>query len=235
MNETNKTAEEVEERRRRWCFDTVIFVDVETTGLWPVGRFLPDQPPRLLELSLVAAQVGAGGQLKETANFTRLNADLTRGCYDWHAHPKAQEIHEESGLLEELFGAGDPAQDCHRIPIAPLDVIAEQAAAFVSRHSGVWAGWSPGSLDVPVIRWWLPQLYAAFRSHRVLDISTVRALMLNCMGFDPDALLQKTVHRAYQDNLSALEALSSYLQVFERAGSQLEREAVMEHVFGIVE
>ena len=174
---------------------SIIWLDLETTGLDPHGGFL-------LEIAVQSADAADPlkcGELAHTAVKTaRVQAWDAADEYVWR-------MHTENGLWD----------DCERSPVTRAEVDDMLAEAFklteaerVSGQRHMLAGNSIGSFDLQWVRHHLPK-FARTLSHRVFDVSTLIA-MAEMLGWEYER--QEPAHRAADDIALSQATLKSILE-----------------------
>lgn len=174
----------------------LIFIDIETTGL---DHAAPEA--QILELALVAVDART---LQEVAHYhTPLNAK----CYTGEWHPSVVEMHQNSGLLQELRGprshltleaGGLP--HLHQAEAVALQFMAQYAPDRTSPMCGA----NVGSFDRQWLRKHMPKLDAAFH-YRCLD--TNAAFLVEQLVFGLVSDKGETRHRALGDARQSVETL----------------------------
>lgn len=167
-----------------WRLDRLCFLDVETTGVWSD----PDVPfPLPLEVALIVTTANLRELGRESVVISWPKRDL-----DQALDPFCRDMHSTSGLLEEVRGGTAVAVGAaEKILIRIMNRLTKDSSAPV-----IWAGSSPGALDRPVLREWMPELYAKLH-HRTLDVSALKLALLNWGGAEPRRYEAR--HRAMSD------------------------------------
>lgn len=174
-------------------------VDLETTGLHPVDD-------AILEFAMLVCD----RELNVVADFGNRVVHHDEDVLDRRMNDYVREMHESSGLLQEVLGSDRS--------LASVD---EEAAQFL-RDLGFQESESPfyrelillGSscrLDLGMIELQMPQLNR-FLHYRMIDCSGIREAMtmwapdmLRLSGHEPDMLLDEPGHRAHADARRSLE------------------------------
>jgi oligoribonuclease len=174
----------------------LIFIDLETTGLlWDATN------AEILELALVAVDART---LQEVAHYaTPLNAK----CYTGEWHPRVVEMHQNSGLLQEL--RGPKAHLKHEAGGLPYVHQAEQVALqFMAQYapgqSSPMCGANVGAFDRQWVRRFMPKLDEAFH-YRCLD--TNAAFLVESFVFGLTSSKGVTTHRALDDARQSVDTL----------------------------
>jgi oligoribonuclease len=200
---------------------TIFFVDVETTGLYPVEK------NRILEIGITAVS---------EPDFTEIESWSTPvfhpdGLQILAANAFVFEMHEASGLNAELraMAKGETPQ------ATPRQALVE-ATAFVNRHSAqcrvddsgkpevFMCGANPG-FDRDYLKSWMPDLMNRFH-HRQIDVNTLFLLRRFLLG-GPVAKFG-TVHRTIADNRQALAGIHEFVQSFAGAVGEVHLAEIAE-------
>jgi oligoribonuclease (3'-5' exoribonuclease) len=133
-----------------WSLGRLAFVDVETTGIWT-----RDDPPLTLEVAMIVTD----GELNELSRYSAV-VDYRDLSYLTKASPFVVDMHTKSGLWGDLRA---------RLGTVPLEQIERDLCCLLeaTKEPGdqrpvVWAGFSPGALDRPMIRHYMPALHSLF-------------------------------------------------------------------------
>lgn len=207
---------------------TLFFVDVETTGLYPV------EENRILEIGIMAVS---------EPDFVELDAWSTPvyhadGLKVLAANQFVFDMHEESGLNAELraMAKGETPQ------VLPRQALLE-ALAFVNRHAvncGVddrgrpevfLCGANP-TFDRDYLKAWMPDLAKRFH-HRVFDVNTLFLLRRWLLG-GPVAKFG-TAHRTLADCRQALAGIHEFVQGFAAAVGEVHLAEIAELKNKVVE
>jgi len=186
---------------------TVFFVDVETTGLYPVEKNL------ILELGITAV---SEPDFTEIESFSTViyhePAEIASRCDNY-----AFNMHKESGLIEELR----QMHALERPRVAPKAALLE-ALAFVNRHAAnaprndkgypelFLCGANP-QFDRDYLKSWMPDLAKKFH-HRVFDVNTLFLFRRFVLGGPVEKF--GTAHRTIADNRQALAGVHTFIQSF---------------------
>lgn len=200
---------------------TLFFVDVETTGLYPVEQ------NRILELGIVAVS---------EPDFVEIDAWSTPvfhedGMKVLSANAFVFEMHEASGLNAELraMAKGEAPK------VTPRQALVE-ALAFVNKHAVNCAlddagrpevflcGANPG-FDRDYLKSWMPDLMKRFH-HRQIDVNTLFLLRRFLLG-GPRAKFG-TAHRTLADCRQSLAGIHEFVQSFAAAVSEVHQAEIAE-------
>jgi oligoribonuclease (3'-5' exoribonuclease) len=200
---------------------TLFFIDVETTGLYPVEQH------RILELGITAVS---------EPDFVEIDSWSTAIHHDDGMKILATnafvfEMHEASGLNTELraMAKGEKPK------VLPRQALLE-ALAFVNRHSAncerdergtpevFMCGANPG-FDRDYLKSWMPDLAKRFH-HRSIDVNTLFLLRRFLLG-GPRAKFG-TAHRTIADNRQALAGIHEFVQSFAAAVGEVHLGRIAE-------
>lgn len=174
----------------------LIFADLETTGL---DHTAPEA--ELLELALVAVDART---LAEVAHWS---TPIKARCHTGEWHPRVVEMHQNSGLLQELRGeravlrfedGGLPTRS------QAEDVALQFMAMYAPDQSSPMCGANVGSFDRQWLRRFMPKLDGAFH-YRCLD--TNAAFLVESHVFGLSTTKGVTTHRALDDARQSVETL----------------------------
>lgn len=199
----------------------LFFLDVETTGLYPVEK------NRVLEIGITAVS---------EPDFTEIESWSTPIFYEsGEIGPMMNDFvlgrHQENGLLAEL---GEMATG--KRPKVLMRQALLEALAFVNRHAVNCAldnrgkpevflcGANP-SFDRAYINSWMPDLAKRFH-HRVFDVNTLFLLRRFILG-GPHAKFG-TAHRVLADNRQALAGIHEFVQSFAAAVGEVHLARITE-------
>lgn len=200
---------------------TIFFVDVETTGLYPVEQ------NRILEIGIMAVS---------EPDFVELDAWSTPVFHDdglkiLAANAFVFDMHEESGLNGELraMAKGEAPK------VTPRQALLE-ALAFVNRHAvncqlddrgkpEVFLCGANPQFDRDYIQSWMPDLAKRFH-HRVFDVNTLFLLRRFILG-GPRAKFG-TAHRTLADCRQALAGIHDFVQSFGAAIGEVHQAEIAE-------
>jgi oligoribonuclease len=184
-----------------WSLGRLAFVDVETTGIWT-----RDDPPLTLEVAMIVTD----GELNELSRYSAV-VDYRDLSYLTKASPFVVDMHTKSGLWGDLRA---------RLGTVPLEQIERDLCCLLeaTKEPGdqrpvVWAGFSPGALDRPMIRHYMPALHSLFH-YRTLDVSTIKLYALNYFGVEIEQ--GDPAHRAEKDTEDTIAALGRITSLIER-------------------
>lgn len=189
---------------------TLFFVDVETTGLYPVEKH------RILEIGITAVS---------EPDFIEIESWSTPvhhpdGLQILAANAFVFEMHEASGLNAELRAMAKGEAP----PVTPKQALLE-ALAFVNRHAVncgtddrgkpevFMCGANPG-FDRDYLKSWMPDLMNRFH-HRQIDVNTLFLIRRFLLG-GPVAKFG-TEHRTIADNRQALQGIHDFINSFGEA------------------
>jgi len=180
-----------------WNFGLIAHLDVETDGLWLPGY----PPPLMLEIALVLTR----GDLRVLDRYEAVIRHPESVIRNLKPPAIVAEMHTKNGLWADLLhGETVKPADAER---AMVDMIDYHRPRSGRGAPVVWAGFSPGSLDRPLVSLLMPSLYRRFH-HRVLDVSSLKLAMLNFAGTPlPES---EASHRAMGDVLEEIEVLRAY-------------------------
>lgn len=176
--------------------DSLIWVDLETTGLDP-------QQDRILEIAVVVTD----GQLNVIDQYSSIVA--YPGSTLLLANPTVEDMHRRSGLLAEMRSTAWSPE----IEPRSLDLRFE---AFVAEHGATGAPLAGSNVqfDRNFLRRWMPRLEDAAH-YRNVDVSTLKELMRRWHPEVPE--WEKTGdHRALSDILDSIAELKFYRARFFR-------------------
>ena len=182
-----------------WSLGRILHFDAESTGL-----VRPRQPlPLLLEVAVILTDA----ELRVLDRYEAVIHHEKDALDALDPHPIVVEMHEKSGLWKALREPGTvPVAEAEAAMIGMLDRHPDPEGRPV-----VWAGFSPGALDRPLVGALMPTLYGRLH-HRTIDVSALKLVLKNYAGLqleESDAL-----HRAMadaQEELDVLRTFRSYL------------------------
>lgn len=200
---------------------TLFFVDVETTGLYPVEK------NRILEIGIMAVS---------EPDFTELESWSTPVFYpSGEIGPLMNDfvlkMHQENGLLKELN-----EMDTGTRPKVVMRQALLEALAFVNRHAvncgtddrgtpEVFLCGANPQFDRDYLSSWMPDLAKRFH-HRVLDVNTLFLLRRFLLG-GPTAKFG-TAHRTIADCRQALAGIHEFVQSFASAVGEVQQAEIAE-------
>jgi oligoribonuclease (3'-5' exoribonuclease) len=200
---------------------TLFFVDVETTGLYPVEK------NRILEIGIIAVS---------EPDFTEIEAWSTPIFYEaGEIGPRMNDfvltMHQENGLLADI----GKMQRGEVPKVLPRQALLE-ALAFVNRHTAncgtddrgkpeVFLCGANPQFDRDYISSWMPDLAKRFH-HRVFDVNTLFLLRRFLLG-GPHAKFG-TAHRVLADCRQALAGVHEFVQSFAAAVGEVQNQRIAE-------
>lgn len=188
----------------------LFFLDVETTGLYPVEKHL------ILELGITAVSEPDFTEIESWSTcIYHEQGDVSRRLDDF-----VLKMHRESGLMADLskMWNGEAPK------VTPRQALLE-ALAFVNRHSQncgtddrgklevFMCGANPG-FDRDYLKSWMPDLMSRFH-HRQIDVNTLFLIRRFLLG-GPVAKFG-TAHRTIADNRQALAGIHEFINSFGEA------------------
>jgi oligoribonuclease len=189
-----------------------VWLDLETTGLDPHAP-----GAAILEWAIVLAADDRDGDMSEVERMT----SLVRPTGDPTASmdPYVVEMHTKNGLLDELAGCGYETPDT-----AETDaILAAWAEAQAPGKGRLTLAGASVHFDLAWIRVHFPR-FAAKLSHRVFDVSTLKAAERAWAGPFADAP-RDGAHRALPDVLASLAEAKAIRQARWEPGTLLTSEA----------
>ncbi len=186
---------------------TLVFIDLESNGLDPNAP-----GAELLEIALVAVDART---LTEVAHYT---TPIAARCLTGEWDPYVVEMHQNSGLLQELRGQLSVLKyAAGGLPyVADAESVALQFMAQYAPVDAKGRGTSPmcganvGSFDRQWLRKFMPRLDAAFH-YRCLD--TNAAFLIEQQVFGLVGEKSETRHRALSDARQSVETLRKFAGV----------------------
>lgn len=176
-----------------WLFDHVCFVDVETTGLMRYDGGV--RVPELLEVALAITD-------RELQIKDKLAIQLRWGGSLEPLPQAVLDMHGSSGLFDECRNGVE------------LHVAEAQIVALLNKYKStrplIWAGFSPGVLDRPVLECYMPRVPKLLH-HRTLDVSALKLFLKNFVGVDVDT--DDRPHRAMLDVLASIDMLRVFCKL----------------------
>lgn len=203
---------------------TIFFLDVETTGLYPVEKNL------ILELGITAVSEPEFTEIESWSTcIHHEQGEVSKRLDDF-----VLKMHQASGLMADLskMWNGEAPK------VLPRQALLE-ALAFVNRHAAncgtdergklevFMCGANPG-FDRDYLKSWMPDLMSRF-NHRQIDVNTLFLIRRFLLG-GPVAKFG-TAHRTIADNRQALAGIHEFVHDFATAvgGVHLERIAELEN------
>jgi oligoribonuclease len=184
-----------------WSLGRLAWIDVDTTGTWD-----PDDPPLTLEVALIVTD----GALNELGRYVAV-VDYRDLSYLAKATPFVVDMHTKSGLWGDLQArSGTVALEQIERELCQLLETTKEPG---DQRPVVWAGFSPGALDRPMIRRYMPTFHRMLH-YRTLDVSTLKLYALNYFGVE--IAQENPLHRAEQDTEDTIAALGRITSLIER-------------------
>jgi oligoribonuclease len=209
-----------------WTMHRIAWLDVETDGL-----VRPGSPfPLLLEVALVLTDA----DLRELGRYNAVIRHPEKVLRASNPHEIVVEMHEKSGLWEDLRGPGTvPVEEAEDAMLALLDEHCgepgeRQGPGGRDTRPVVWGGFSPSAIDRPVIRRYMPRFFKRIH-HRNVDVSALKLAMKNWAGVEIPK--EEACHRALPDTLESIKLAIYYrrflnLAAADRVGAEVERVEV---------
>lgn len=172
--------------------------DIETTGLSTAS-----------DMILEVAAIAVSDTFEELGHFESL-VDINPDLAFSKAPAIVQEMHNKSGLWDDLWEAGNPLY-LHDVSTALVDFLEEHG---YRKGEVVMAGNSVAGFDLQFVRAQMPKL-AAWFSHRTVDIGGIRRFLLDVVGLENHGQPPATPgpkHRALSD-CEAARAEAEWLRV----------------------
>lgn len=164
-----------------------LWLDLETTGLDPYQK-------RILEWAAVLAADDQAGDLSVVQSFTSVigtnGDDLSKEMDDY-----VTRMHTTNGLLAECAASKVTLADSEAFFCGLAESLGAKPRSIVLAGGTV-------HFDLGFVRVHMPR-FAGFLSHRVFDVSTLKAAERTWGGAFPD--VKTDVHRALPDILASLE------------------------------
>lgn len=184
-----QTAPETQQHQFLW-------VDLETTGLVPAEGLI-------LECAIVLCRDALGATFEEELAES-VTLALPEGFEIETCDPVVQKMHTKNGLWDECRESTTTIEELD----AALVELAKQLGA--KPRSLVLAGFSV-HFDQAWLKWHCPA-FAAYLSHQVFDVSTIKRLVRTWAGEDP--FVGEPAHRALADIRESIRAAKIFHDEF---------------------
>lgn len=186
-----------------WTVDRIAWLDAETDGLVRPGAPMP----LLLEVAVVVTDAA----MRELGRYEAVIRHPEEVLRALSPHQVVVDMHEKSGLWEDLFGSDTvPIEEAEREMVALLDLHCGdpgQGDGEVDTRPVVWGGFSPAAVDRPVVGYYMPSYYSRIH-HRSMDVSALKLAMKNWAGVDLPK--EEVLHRAMLDTEESIRLAECY-------------------------